>query len=73
MFLRVCVCVWDRFRTEARAAGYSKSHLITREEREEAELADMKKVTRWLVCGVVLSSPLVVLTSSRYIYPVYTE
>ncbi|CAN0068889.1 unnamed protein product [Scytosiphon promiscuus] len=32
-----------RFRTEIRAAGHAKSHVLSREEREEAELAEMKK------------------------------
>lgn len=44
LFMTFFVCC--RFRTEARAAGYPKSHMMTREEREEAELAEMKKVTR---------------------------
>ncbi|CAM9629717.1 unnamed protein product [Ectocarpus sp. 6 AP-2014] len=35
-----------KFRTEARAAGYSKGHFPSREEREEAELAEMKKARR---------------------------
>lgn len=44
LLLRVpYVCI--RFRTEARAAGHVKSHLLSREQREEAELAEMKKVT----------------------------
>lgn len=34
----------SRFRTEARAAGHSKTHILSREEREEAELEEMKKV-----------------------------
>lgn len=34
----------NRFRTEARAAGHPKTHILSREEREEAELAEMKKV-----------------------------
>lgn len=49
--LQMCACLVytfgrRRFRTEARAVCHPKSRVLSQEEREEAELAEMKKVPK---------------------------